>query len=339
MKNALKFLLFLGIGVALVYLIVRKITPAEWEQIKDAACHANYFWVGAALFISVLSHILRAMRWQLLIEPIDKKPNLINTFCAVILGYMASYGLPRIGEYFKTVVLSRYGKVSFAALVGTVIVERAIDTLLLFLLFVLMVIMNLNSKVYTIVKTKATAFLSDKWASYSHINPLIYAAIAVILIAGAWFLYKKRDHLFGFAKKFIGNFIGGIKSVAHLKRPLLFWVYSVGIWILYLLIVYVGFFCLEETSHLTLSDALIVLIFGTVGVIVPTPGGMGAYQYLVKSVLVSVLLISSSNAFTFAWIMWGSQLVLIVFLGLVSLILLPIINKDDKTGVHTVENI
>ncbi len=196
--------------------------------------------------------------------------------------------------------------------------------------------MNLNSKVYTIVKTKATSFLSDKWNSYSHVNPIIYIAIAVVLIGGAWFLYKKKDHLFGFAKKFINNFLGGIKSVGHLKKPILFWVYSVGIWILYLLIVYVCFFCMAETSHLTLSDALIVLIFGTVGVIVPTPGGMGAYQYLVKSVLVSVLLISSSSAFTFAWIMWGSQLILIVVLGLISLLLLPIINKDDKTGVHTV---
>ncbi len=339
LKNVLKFLLFLSIGVGLVYLIVRKITPDDWKNIKQAALDANYFWVGASLAIGVLSHILRALRWQLLIEPIDKKPGLFNTFCAVILGYMASYGLPRIGEYFKAVVLAKYGKVNLPGLVGTVIVERVVDTLLMFVLFILMILMNLNGKVYTIVKTKGTAFLEDKWNSYSHINPIIYIAIAAVLIVGAWFLYKKRDKLFGSAKKFIGNFLGGIKSVGHLKSPMLFWFYSVAIWICYLLMVYVCFFCIAETSHLTISDALIVLIFGTVGVIVPTPGGMGAYQYLVKSVLVSVLLISAANAFTFAWIMWGSQLILIVFLGLLSLLLLPIINKDDKTGIHTVENI
>jgi uncharacterized protein (TIRG00374 family) len=335
-KNVLKFLLFLGIGVALVYLIVRKITPEEWQNIKLAALNANYFWVIASLVLSALSHLLRALRWRLLIEPIDKKPGITNTFFAVIIGYMASYAIPRLGEVSRCGVLSKYEKITFAGLVGTVIVERVVDLIMMFLFFLVMIVMNLNSKVYTIVQAKASAFLGDKWTSIQHSNPVVLIVVAVILIGGAWFLYKKKDHLFGFAKKFINNFLGGIKSVGHLKSPLLFWVYSLAIWILYLLVAYVCFNCLAESSHLTLSDALIVLIFGTVGVIVPTPGGMGAYQYLVKSVLVSVLLISSSNAFTFAWISWGSQLILIVFLGLISLILLPIINKDDKTGVHTV---
>lgn len=326
----------MGIGIALVYLIVRKITPVEWQNIKLAALNANYFWVVASLVLSALSHLLRALRWRLLIEPIDKKPGVANTFFAVIIGYMASYAIPRLGEVSRCGVLSKYEKITFAGLVGTVIVERVVDLIMMFLFFVVMIVMNLNSKVYTIVKAKASTFLEDKWSSIQHSNPVLLILIAIVLIGGAWFLYKKKDHLFGFAKKFINNFLVGIKSVGHLKSPLLFWAYSIAIWIVYLLVAYVCFNCLAETSHLTLSDALIVLIFGTVGVIVPTPGGMGAYQYLVKSVLASVLLISSSNAFTFAWISWGSQLILIVFLGLISLILLPIINKDDKTGVHTV---
>jgi hypothetical protein len=87
-----------------------------------------------------------------------------------------------------------------------------------------------------------------------------------------------------------------------------------------------------------LADGLVVLIFGTIGVIV-TPGGIGAYQWFVINVLTHIYFISQTTAFTFAWIVWFSQLVLIVSLGLISLLLLPIINKDDKTGVHTVENI
>ncbi len=338
-KNVLKFLLFLGIGVGLVYLIVRKITPEEWTNIKQAAINANYFWVGVALIIGVISHILRALSWRLLIEPIDKKPGLANTFCAVILGYMASYAFPRIGEVSKCGVLSKYEKISFAGLVGTGIVQRVVDVLFMLLFMVIMIIMNLNSKVYTLVKTKGSAFISDKWESARHINPVILIVIALVLIVGTWFVYKKKDTLFSAVWKFIKNFWEGLKSVGKLKNPLLFWAYSLGIWIMYLLMVYVCFFCISETSHLTLSDALIVLMFGTVGMIVPTPGGMGAYQYLVKSALVSILLISPTNGFTFAWIMWGSQLILIVFLGLLSLILLPIINKDDKTGIHQVENI
>jgi uncharacterized protein (TIRG00374 family) len=335
-KNALKFLLFLGIGVLLVYLIVRRITPEDWKNIKLAAGSANYFWVAISLAIGTFSHFLRALRWRMLIEPIDKKPGVGNTFCSVIIGYMANYALPRLGEVSRCGVLSRYEKISFAGLVGTVVVERVIDLLMMVLFFFVMLLLSF-SKVYDIVKVKATAVLESKWESIKHINPIILIVAAVIVIGGAWFLYKKRDHLFGFAKKFISNFAGGIKSVGHLKNPFMFWVYSVAIWIMYLLMLYVCFFCFSETSHLTLSDALVVLIFGTIGVIAPVPGGVGAYQWLVISVLTHIYFISQSVAFTLAWILWGSQLILIVLLGLISLLLLPILNKNDyKTGVHTV---
>jgi uncharacterized protein (TIRG00374 family) len=333
-KNALKFLLFLGIGIALVYLIVRKITPDDWKNIKLAAVNANYFWVIVSLAIGVLSNILRALRWRMLIEPIDKKPGLANTFFSVMIGYMANYALPRLGEVSRCGVLSKYEKISFAGLIGTVIVERVIDMLMLLLFFMVMLLFSF-SKVSTIIKNKATTVLGGKWDSFKHSNPVILIIIAIVLIGGVWFLYKKKDTLFGFAKKFINNFLGGIKSIGSLKKPFLFWFYSVAIWIMYLLMLYVCFFCFSETSHLTLSDALVVLSFATFGVIA-TPGGIGAYQWLVISVLTHIYFISQSIAFTLAWIIWGSQLILIVLLGLVSLLLLPIINKNDKIGIHTV---
>jgi len=341
-KNVLKFLLFLGVGVGLVYLIIRKITPDDWKNIKLAAGNANYFWVGLSLIIGALSHLLRALRWRMLIEPMPaeegggKKPGLLNTFCSVIIGYLANYALPRLGEVTRCGVLSKYEKISFAGLVGTVVVERIIDLLMMFLFFLVMLLLSFG-KVYTIVKDKATNILESKWESIQHINPVVLIVIAFLVFGGAWFLYKKKDHLFGFARKFINNFLGGIKSIGSLKSPFLFWVYSVGIWIMYLLMLYVCFFCFSETSHLTLSDALVVLIFATLGVIAPVPGGIGAYQWLVISVLTHIYFISQSIAFTLAWILWGSQLILIVLLGLISLLLLPIINKnDDKAGVHKV---
>jgi glycosyltransferase 2 family protein len=340
-KNVLKFLLFLGIGVILVYLIVRKITKDDWDNIKLAASDANYFWIGVSLVLGIISHFLRALRWRLLIEPIDhpdgvknKIPGIANTFFSVMIGYMANYAVPRLGEVSRCGVLARYEKLSFAGLIGTVIVERAIDLLMMFLFFLVMLMLSF-SKVYTIVKNKATAVIESKWDSIRHINPIILIAVAVILIGGIWFIYKKKDSLFGFAKKFINNFWDGIKSVGKLKKPLLFWIYSFAIWILYLLMLYVCFFSFSETSHLTLSDALVVLIFGTIGVIA-TPGGIGAYQWLVISVLTHIYFISQTTSFTFAWIVWGSQFILLVTLGLISLLLLPIFNKNDKTGVHTV---
>jgi uncharacterized protein (TIRG00374 family) len=337
-KNALKFLLFLGIGVALVYLIVRKITPEDWKNIKLAAGSANYLWVILSILLGVISHFIRALRWRMLIEPIDKMPGVANTFFTVMIGYLANYALPRLGEVTKCGLLSKYEKTSFAGLIGTVIVERGIDLIMMFVFFLIMLLLSF-SKVYTIIKNKATAFLEGKWDSIKHVNTFILLAIALVLVGGIWFMYKKRNSFFGWARKFLMNFVGGIKSVGKIKKPLLFWFYSVAIWVLYLLMLYVCFFCFSETSHLTLSDALVVLVFATVGMIAPVPGGIGAYQWMVISVLTHIYLVSQNIAFTLAWILWGSQLLLIVLLGLISLILLPIINKDDKTGVHTVENI
>ncbi|MGP8215941.1 MAG: lysylphosphatidylglycerol synthase transmembrane domain-containing protein [Bacteroidia bacterium] len=336
-KKVLKFLLFLGIGVGLVYLIVSKITPDDWKNIKIAAVNANYLWIALSLVIGVFSHLLRAMRWRMLIEPIDKKPGLANTFSAVMIGYMANYAVPRLGEVSRCGVLNRYEAISFAGLIGTVVVERIIDMLLMLLFFLVMLLLSFG-KVYGIIKTKATSVIEGKWDSLKHVNPLILIAVAVILIGGVWFLYKKKDSLFEFAKKFIDNFLGGIKSVGNLKKPFLFWFYSLAIWILYLLMLYVCFFCFSETSHLTLIDALVVLVFATFGVIAPVPGGIGAYQYIVIAVLTHLYFISYTKAFTLAWIIWVSQLVLIVTLGLISLVLLPLLNKNDKAGSVTIEN-
>jgi uncharacterized protein (TIRG00374 family) len=329
-KNILKGLLFLSIAVFLVWLIVRPITPEQWKNIKLAASNANYYWIGLSLGLGVISHIMRAIRWRMLIEaaPDSPKPGLANTFCSVMIGYMANYALPRLGEVSRCGVLSRYEKLSFAELIGTVIVERGIDLLMMFLLFLIMMLLSFN-KVYSIVKTKALVILAGKWDSLKHINPIIPIAIAIILIGGGWFLYKKKDHLFGFAKKFINNFLEGIKSVGHLKKPFQFWFYSFAIWVLYLFMLYVCFFSTEATSHLTLSDAIVVMVFGTIGVIF-TNGGLGAYQLLVIYALTHIYLVAYEHAFTFAWIVWSSQLILIVFLGIVSLLLLPIINRSKE---------
>jgi len=336
-KNVLKFLLFLGIGAGLVYLIVRKITPKDWDNIKLAAANANYFWIVLSMILGAVSHLLRAVRWQMLIEPVDKKPGLANTFSAVMIGYMANYAVPRLGEVSRCGVLSRYEKTPFATLVGTVVVERGIDLLMMGLCFVVMISLSFN-KVYTIVKDKATLIIESKLDSIKHINPVVLIVVAVVLVAGIWILYKKRNQLFGFASKFINNFLGGIKSVGNLKRPFLFWFYSVAIWVMYLFMLYVCFFSFSETSHLSLADGLVVLTFATLGVIAPVPGGIGAYQWLVISVLTHIFFISQSVSFTLAWMAWGSQLALILILGVISLVLLPLINKNDKAGSVTIED-
>lgn len=324
----------MGIGAGLVYLSIRGVTPDERTKIIQAFSpeKCNYFWVLSSMIVSALSHLLRAIRWRMLIEPIAKKPGLANSFFATVIGYMVNYAIPRLGEITRPGILAKYEKISFAEVIGTVILERVIDTLLLIVLFFVAIGVE-SKKAFQMINE---VDLTGKLNSWVHSHLLIVIILLVITGIGLIILFRSKNKVLGIIKKYVESFWLGIKSVGKVKKPFLFWVYSVGIWMLYLTSAFLCFFCFAETSTLSIGDGLVLLIVGSIAVII-TPGGTGAYQLLVINVLTTIYLISQTTATAFAWIMWGSQLILIVFLGLISLLLLPIINKnDDKTGVHQI---
>ena len=144
MRNAsaiVKFLLFLSIGMLLVWLVVKDITAEEKTNIKIAFEKANYFWIVLSMILVTVSHWSRAVRWKMLLEPLGYKPKTSNTFFAIMVGYLANLALPRLGEVSRCGVLNKYEKVSFEEAFGTVIAERAIDLLCLVLVFFLTLIM------------------------------------------------------------------------------------------------------------------------------------------------------------------------------------------------------
>ncbi len=328
LKNILKFLLFFCVGLGLVYLSIRGITSEERLNIENAFKQANYFWLALSLVVGIFSHFLRAVRWRMLIEPIDRKPRLNNTFFAVVIGYMANYAINRIGEVSRCGVLARYEKMSFTELFGTVIVERVIDVLMLILFFIATLILE-SKKAFEMMNE---VDLGGKFNNWVHSHLIIVSGLLVILSIGIVIILKSKSKVLALVKKYVQSFWLGIKSVGKVKQPLLFWVYSIVIWLCYLTATYLCFFCFEGTSQLTVGDSLVILIVGAVAVII-TPGGTGAYQLLIGNVLVALYpalhLRENGLSVALPWLIWGSQLVLIVFLGLVSLILLPIVNKTE----------
>lgn len=249
---------------------------------------------------------------------------------------MANYApLPRLGEVYRCVILRRYEKTPFTELLGTIVVERTLDFLMMGIFTVLMLIVSAG-RVYSVVITKGQIYFRSKmvWL-HSHLI-IIVAAIAIVLL-GIVFILKAKKGLRDKINKIAKSFWGGIKGVSKLKNPLLFWFYTVSIWVMYLLAAYFCFFCYKETSGLTLADGLVILVFGAVGVIV-SPGGIGAYQILVGKAFLYIYHIAKPINIALAWIIWGSQFVLVVFLGLISLLLLPIMNKNEEVRVDSVQN-
>lgn len=330
--NILKILFFLGLGVLLIWLAVKDKTQKDWDDINAAFSKADYFWIVLSILVSIISHVIRALRWNLLLHPLNHQPKTYNTIFAVFIGYLANLAVPRLGEVSRCGVLNRYEKIPFTEGFGTVITERIIDLVTVLLIFVITLLVEFdkiagvtNDIIVNNFSGKMDALIKNKMML------IILGATAVLSIILFYYFRKKIKQLFsGKIKGFLKGLSGGLKSIRQVKSPSLFIFYSIAIWAMYAMQAYVCFFAFDQTNQLSVMVSLVLVVFGGVAVLV-VPGGTGAYQVIVVQVLTTVYLISESNAFAFAWACWTSQFMVILFFGLLSLILLPIINKQKTT--------
>lgn len=331
-KSIIQFIVLLGVGILLVWLSFRSVWT-EKEKILDSFKSANYFWVGISVLISFFSHFLRAYRWNYLLKPAGYSVKPANALGAVLVGYFANYGLPRMGEITRCTLVTKYDDVPFEVALGTVITERIVDMLLLIVIFFLTLFAQFSQ-----LKELTVTYLYDplilKLNGISE-HPTKFIILISILLVGAIALFVIRKKISGLLKGKFGNIIKGfgkgLSSVKDIDKKFQFIVLSLAIWASYFYSLYVCFFAFEGTSNLGHSECLAILLFGTLGVVF-SPGGLGAYPAIVTALL-TYYGIEQISAFSFPWMAWTSQFILIVVLGLLSLILLPIINKSKANVV------
>src|SRR3712207_5537570 len=133
----LQYLFFLGLGVLFVWLTVKDISSDDWAHILTSLKEARHWLILPVLLLLLLSHYSRALRWKILMEPLGYRPSTFNTFAAVMIGYLVNAGVPRLGEVVKCTILARYEKVRADKLVGTIVMERAVDVVCLGVVFLL----------------------------------------------------------------------------------------------------------------------------------------------------------------------------------------------------------
>ena len=330
-KSILQFIVLLGIGVLFIWLSLRQITPKQRGEIFEAFKQADYFWVIVSLVISLASHFLRAYRWNYLLKPTGHKINLVNANCDVLIGYLANYGIPRMGEISRCTLASKYDDVPFEVALGTVITERIIDFILFLLIFALTFFVQFseliglaNEYIFNPLKSKLSG------VSQSPVKIIVLAAIVIILIALFFFLRKKFASLLkGKLGGIIKGMIQGLSSVAKMDKPFQFVVLSLLIWVCYFYSLYVCFFALKGTAHLGQAECLTLLLFGTFGVIF-APGGLGAYPAIVGGILMVTYHIDQVSSFALPWLLWTSQFILILVFGLISFIVLPLYNRNKN---------
>jgi glycosyltransferase 2 family protein len=333
MKKAIltliKYLFFLGLGIFLVWWSIHKMGDKNWEECKTALKSARYILFIPVFFILMASHLSRAIRWRILMKPMGYNPSLVNTFFAVMVGYLANLAVPRLGEVLKCTILGKYEKVPPDKLVGTILVERAIDVVSLLLVFLIAIATQASIIGEYAKKTISTNFLSGN-KELMIVKLVILIAMMVIVYFTLKFIFKKYSDI-GFVKKINILFKGvgaGLSSVKNLQNKKAFILHSIFIWCCYAAGTYIGFFVIPQTSGLPIAAAFPVLAFASIGMIV-TPGGIGTYQWFIMEVMF-LYGIEISYGYANGLLQWIAQFFIILIVGFVSLIALPYYNRQSK---------
>ena len=343
LKKALQFFLFLGIGVTILTLVYRSQDAAfqaqcQLDGIPAAQCslpekllhdfstvHAG--WIFLVVIAFTFSNMLRAWRWQMLLAPMGYRVSFANSFLTILLGYFANLGFPRMGEVIRAGTLSRYERVPMEKVMGTLVVDRLMDFVCLALVIGLAFIFEADTLWAFIQSRQPEAAQGNSlWQ-----NPIVLGGLTLLSLSGLLALiFRKKLAQLALFKKIAGlveGFWDGLRSVFRLQNAGLFLVYSLGIWLMFYLQCWFNLIAFAPTAHLGPGPALMIFVFGTLGFVIPTPGGMGSFHFLAKEGLL-IYSINSNDAFSYTMIAFFTvQIFYNIVAGLLALLLLPIINK------------
>lgn len=326
----IKFLLFLLLASLLLYFAFKGINFSEFShQFKKA----NYFWVGLAVIASFIALLSRAYRWSLLIEPLGKRPSLRDTYDALMVGYLANFAFPRIGEVTRCAMLNRTNRIPVDSLIGTVIVERAIDFFCMIILLLIVIIGQ-----FDLYGGFLNQYIIDPISKKLLVGSTAYIIISlfiVLFIALAVWLYNLRHHLehhkyLSKVYNLTKGIFRGLKTVGQMKNRWAFLLHTLIIWLMYWLMAYVIVFSIPATSHLSPMDGLFLLVIGSLGMTVPTQGGFGSY-HIITALGLTLFGLTREEGLVYAVISHETQFLMIILLG--SLSLASIFYKKKKNYV------
>ena len=302
----------------------------RWEELVDALSHRmSWTWMLLSMPFGILAQVLRAIRWKQALAPAGERPRLSTCTHAVFLSYASSLVVPRVGEVLRCGVLRRYEGTNFSCCIGTVVTERIIDTILILLLSFLTFLTQIP--VFLTFFHRTGVSLSSVLGTFSLTGYLVTAACGILALL-CILLLARRFHFFSRTKSVLSDLTNGLLSIRKVEHPLLFVLYSLGIWVSYFLHFYLTFFCFDFTSELGLLAALVTFVIGTYAVLVPTPNGAGSWHFAVKTVLV-LYGVEQTDGALFVLIVHTLQTLLVVLLGVWSVAVLAL-RKPNKAKLY-----
>lgn len=308
-NNSLKVSLSIMLGGLILYWMYRDF---DFKTVADTLMHGmNWTWMLLSFPFGILAQMFRGWRWHLTLEPIGEKARTSTSINSIFLSYAVSLIVPRIGEFARCGILRRYDGVSFPKALGTVVMERAIDSALVMLIALITFFLQLH--VFNTFFAETGTNLESILSKFSAAGYAVTAVCAVAVLILAWYLLR-RFAIYNKVRDMIRGIWQGIMSIRTVKHPWLFMAFTVGIWASYFLHYYLTFFCFEATAHLGMACALVTFIVGSIAVIVPTPNGAGPWHFAVKTMLI-LYGVGDVDALNFVLIVHSVQTLLVVALG------------------------
>ena len=312
----LKVLISIGLAGLLLYLVFKDIA---WVEFWERARTVDYTWVIASILLSIVAYVARAYRWNILLEPVGYKLKTSRTTLAVLVGYLANLAFPRLGEITRCGVLKRNDDVAVPSSLGSVVTERIIDVLTLFVLILVSLIIE-SERLFTFL---STAYKDLQIPTY--IATIIIALAAIVFITLIIFI-KRQDKLKGKFATLIKDFIAGFLSLKDIKRPMGFLISTVVLWVVYYLMSYIIIFSLPETSHLGLGAGLMLLITGGIALALPVQSGFGTYHGMIAGMLLLYSIDQTTGVFL-ATLLHTSQILAVALFGSIALIISFVIRR------------
>lgn len=302
------------LGVGIIVYQYSKFTDAQINEIVGYFKNADYFYVGLAVFVGFIGNAIRAYRWKYMLDHLGYDSSFQNNFMAVNIGYLLNLTVPKSGEISRALIVKKYNNIPFDKGFGTIVAERLID--MIFLLFFMLLSVILQFK---IVK----AFILDKIPLHLIMFLSIFGFVFLVIFI-LIYKYSKLKIVAVFKEK-ISGLKEGLLSIIHMKEKWKYFFQTILIWVSYLITYYVATKVIPETSTLTFEAIITCFVVGSIAIAF-TNSGFGAYPFLTSKVLLFYAIAEPAGT-AFGWIIWTSQMLLVLLLGLLSFLLLPILNR------------
>jgi hypothetical protein len=330
-QNIFKILLPLLLGGAILYWMYRGF---DFQSIRDVLLEEmNWTWMLLSFPFGILAQAFRGWRWQLALEPVGERPRSGVAVRAVFLSYAASLVVPRSGEFARCAVLKRWDGISFPKALGTVVTERAIDSLVVLAVTGLTLLFQMSIFGTFFEKTGTSV---DSILHRFSLTGYLVTAICGLAVMLLLHLLLKRLYIYNKVKATLSGIWEGILSLRGVRNLPLFLFLTVGIWLSYFLHYYLTFFCFDFTEDLGMGCAMVSFVVGSMAVIVPTPNGAGPWHFAVKTMLI-LYGVQDEQALYFVLIVHSVQTLLVVLLGVYAWLALSFTSSHAENNVSRAE--